>query len=177
MIRLPPHAPGMRIGLYGGSFNPPHAGHRHVGLMALRRLALDRLWWLVTPGNPLKDRAGLPPTTARIAAAQACAHDPRIVATGLEEQIGSYYTLETVRFLERRCPGVRFVWIMGADSLASFQRWRAAIALAPYRWDETDAALIAAAAPPAWVFLHGPRSFLSSTELRKQGRTFPWTPR
>jgi nicotinate-nucleotide adenylyltransferase len=204
MIRLPPHAPGMRIGLYGGSFNPPHAGHRHVGLMALRRLALDRLWWLVTPGNPLKDRAGLPPTTARIAAAQACAHDPRIVATGLEEQIGSYYTLETVRFLERRCPGVRFVWIMGADSLASFQRWRgwreiaetlpmavvdrpgwtlkatrsrAAVALAPYRWDETDAALIAAAAPPAWVFLHGPRSFLSSTELRKQGRTFPWTPR
>jgi nicotinate-nucleotide adenylyltransferase len=160
MIRLPPHAPGMRIGLYGGSFNPPHAGHRHVGLMALRRLALDRLWWLVTPGNPLKDRAGLPPTTARIAAAQACAPDPRIVATGLEEQIGSYYTLETVRFLERRCPGVRFVWIMGADSLASFQRWRgwreiaetlpmavvdrpgwtlkatrsrAAIALAPYR--------------------------------------------
>ena len=87
VVRLPPHAPGMRIGLYGGTFNPPHAGHRHVGLMALRRLALDRLWWLVTPGNPLKDRGDLPPASARLAAAQALAAHPRIVATGFEEEI------------------------------------------------------------------------------------------
>lgn len=202
VVRLPPHAPGMRIGLYGGTFNPPHAGHRHVGLMALRRLALDRLWWLVTPGNPLKDRGDLPPASARLAAAQALAAHPRIVATGFEEEIGSHYTLETVRFVRERCPGVRFVWIMGGDSLATFQRWRgwreiaelmpiavvdrpgstltatrsrAATALARYRWDETDAGRLADAVPPAWVFLHGPRSYLSSTELRKQGRTFPWT--
>jgi nicotinate-nucleotide adenylyltransferase len=204
MIRLPPHARGMRIGLYGGSFNPPHAGHRQVGLMALQRLALNRLWWLITPGNPLKDRGGLPPTAIRLAAAQVCANHPRIAATGFEEEIGSHYTLETIRFLKRRCPGVRFVWIMGADSLSSFHRWRgwreiahavpiavvdrpgwtikatsarAAIALARDRWDETDAALLPEAVPPAWVFLHGPRSFLSSSDLRKQGRTFRWTGR
>lgn len=194
MVRLPPHAPGLRIGLHGGSFNPPHAGHRHVGLMALRRLALDRLWWLVTPGNPLKERQGLPPAPERLAAAQALARHPRIVATGFEEEIGSHYTLETVRFLRTRCPEVRFVWIMGADSLASFHRWRgwreiaalvpiavvdrpgwtlkatasqAAVALARYRWDETDAARLADALPPAWLFLHGPRSALSSTALRR----------
>jgi len=204
VVRLPPHARGMRIGLYGGTFNPPHAGHRHVGLMALRRLGLHRLWWLVTPGNPLKERSDLPPASARLAAAKALANHPRIIATGFEEEIGSHYTVETIRFVRERCPGVRFVWIMGADSLGSFQRWRgwreiaalmpiavvdrpgstltatrsrAATALASHRWDETDAGRLADAVPPAWVFLHGRRSFLSSTELRKQGRTFPWTAR
>ncbi len=192
----------VRIGLLGGSFNPPHAAHRLISLLALKRLGLDRVWWLVTPGNPLKERDDLPPASVRLEAARALATHPRIVATGFEEEIGSHYTLETIRFLRERCPGVRFVWIMGADSLGSFQRWRgwreiaelmpiavvdrpgstltatrsrAATALAPYRWDESDAARLAGAIPPAWVFLHGPRSFLSSTELRKQGRTFPWT--
>jgi nicotinate-nucleotide adenylyltransferase len=200
MIRLPPHARGQRIGLYGGSFNPPHAGHLHVSLMALRRLRLDRVWWLVTPGNPLKELAGLPPLAERMAAARALARHPRITVTGFEAQIGARYTLDSLEYLVRRASGARFVWIMGADNLAQFDRWRgwrriaelapfavidrpgwtlraarskAALALSRCRIDETDAALLADLAPPAWVFLHGPRSALSSTVLRQQRhRTF-----
>jgi nicotinate-nucleotide adenylyltransferase len=194
MIRLPAHGPGLRIGLYGGSFHPAHAGHRHVSLLALRRLGLDRLWWIVTPGNPLKDRSGLPPACQRAAAAGALARHPRIDITCFEEAIGARYTVETLTYLAARCPTARFVWIMGADSLASFHRWRgwrtiaslmpmavvdrpgwtlrsthspAALALAPFRIDETDAPLLAGRAPPAWVFIHGPRSALSSSALRK----------
>lgn len=187
----------MRIGLYGGSFNPPHAGHRHVSLMALRRLRLDRLWWIVTPGNPLKDRAGLPPAPHRIAAARALASHPRIRVTGFEAELGVRFTVDTLAYLTRRCPGVRFVWIMGADNLSGFHRWkgwrtiarlmpiavvdrpgwtvratrsRAATMLAPDRWAEADAAGLADASPPAWVFLHGPRSPLSSSQLRRQAQ-------
>ena len=99
MTRLPPHPPGLRIGLYGGSFNPPHAGHRHVGLLALKRLRLDRIWWLVTPGNPLKELGGLPPLTERMAAAQALARHPRIAVTGFEAEIGARYTLDSLEYL------------------------------------------------------------------------------
>ena len=199
MVRLPPHAPGMRIGLYGGTFNPAHAGHRHVSLLAMRRLRLDRLWWVVTPGNPLKERGGLAPACERAAAAQVLARHPRIDVTCFEEEIGAAFTVETLTYVAARCETVRFVWIMGADSLASFHRWRgwrriarlmpfavidrpgwtlraagsrAALALAPYRVDESDAPILANLDPPAWTFLHGPRSFLSSSELRKHGRTF-----
>ena len=199
MVRLPPHAPGMRIGLYGGTFNPAHAGHRHVSLLALRRLQLDRLWWVVTPGNPLKERGGLAPACERADAARTLARHPRIDITCFEEDIGSHYTVDTLTYVARRCPSVRFVWIMGADSLGSFHRWlgwrriaglmpfavidrpgwtlraaqsRAAMALAPCRIDEGDALLLPALRPPAWTFLHGPRSGLSSSELRKQSRTF-----
>jgi nicotinate-nucleotide adenylyltransferase len=197
---LPPHPPGLRIGLYGGSFNPPHAGHLHVGLLALKRLRLDRIWWLVTPGNPLKELGGLPPLAERMAAAQALARHPRLAVTGFEAEIGARYTLDSLEYLSGRAPGVRFVWIMGADNLAQFDRWRgwrriaqlmpfavidrpgwtlraarsrAALALARFRIDETDAPVLADRAPPAWVFLHGPRSALSSTVLRQQRhRTF-----
>jgi nicotinate-nucleotide adenylyltransferase len=195
MVPLPPHSPGLRIGLYGGSFNPAHAGHRHVSRLALRRLALDRVWWLVTPGNPLKERGGLPPTAERVAAARACADDPRILVTGFEEAIGARYTLDTLAYLTARGPGCRFVWIMGADNLAGFHRWRgwreiarlmpfavvdrpgytlkatrspAALALSSFRIGESAAPRLADLAPPAWVFLHGPRSSLSSTELRRR---------
>lgn len=193
--RLPPAAPGMRIGLYGGSFNPAHAGHRHVSRMALKRLRLDRVWWLVTPGNPLKDRSELAPLADRLETARRVAEDPRIAVTGFEAAIGARYTIETLRWLRLRRPALRFVWIMGADSLASFHRWErfreiaelmpiavidrpghtlaalsapGARALARWRIDETDAALLADRPPPAWVFLHGPRSSLSSTALRKR---------
>jgi nicotinate-nucleotide adenylyltransferase len=188
----------MRIGLYGGSFHPAHAGHRHVSLMALKRLRLDRVWWVVTPGNPLKDRSGLPPACQRAEAACQLARHPRIDITCFEEAIGARFTVETLTYLTARCPTVRFVWIMGADSLASFHRWRgwrtiaglmplavvdrpgwtlsatgsrAATALAPFRIDESDAPLLAGLRPPAWAFLHGPRSALSSSELRKRGAT------
>lgn len=191
---LPPHPPGLRIGLYGGSFNPPHEGHRHVSLMTLRRLRLDRIWWIVTPGNPLKDHGGLPPTAERVEAARKMARHPRIAVTGFEEAIGARFTLDTLGYVVERAPRSRFVWIMGADNLASFHRWRgwrriaelmpfavidrpgwtltstrsrAALALSPFRIEETDAALLADLAPPAWVFLHGPRSPLSSTLLRE----------
>ena len=194
---LPPHPPGLRIGLYGGSFNPPHAGHLHVGLLALKRLRLDRIWWLVTPGNPLKELGGLPPLAERMAAAQALARHPRLAVTGFEAEIGARYTLDSLEYLAGHAPGVRFVWIMGADNLAQFDRWRgwrriaqlmpfavidrpgwtlraaqsrAALALARFRIDESDAPVLADRAPPAWVFLHGPRSALSSTVLRQQRR-------
>jgi nicotinate-nucleotide adenylyltransferase len=183
----------MRIGLYGGSFNPPHAAHVMVSRAALRRLGLDRVWWLVSPGNPLKDNGALPPVARRLAAARALIDDPRIVPTGIEAALGTRYTADTLAQLQRRCRGVRFVWIMGADSLGGFDRWkswrgiaaamplaiidrpgsthtalrgRAAEALAQSRIDEDDAALLPVLQPPAWVFLHGPRSPLSSTVIR-----------
>ncbi len=193
-VRLPPHAPGMRIGLFGGSFNPPHEGHALVARLALSRLGLDRLWWLVTPGNPLKDTRGLPGLDARMRAARKIARNPRIVVTGLEAGIGARYTADTIRFLRSRCPGVHFVWIMGADNLLQFHRWRdweeimrampvviidrpgatvkAASAKAAQRFPqarlaEREARRLPTAKPPAYVYLHGPRSASSSTALRR----------
>src|SRR4029078_10851063 len=121
---LPPHAPGMRIGLFGGTFDPPHQAHLGAALLALKRLKLDRVWWLVTPGNPLKNTRGLAPLPKRIAAARALTHHPRIDVTGLEAVINTRYTYDTLEFLKRRCRGVKFVWVMGADNLRSFSRWQ-----------------------------------------------------
>ncbi|MFY9658244.1 MAG: nicotinate-nucleotide adenylyltransferase [Methylocystis sp.] len=193
--RLPPHLPGLRIGLLGGSFDPPHAGHLAISRIALRRLRLDRLWWLVTPGNPLKE--GPAALEARMAACRALAKHPRIVVSGAEAQIQTRFTYDTLRQLRRRCPGVHFVWIMGADNLLSFHRWRhwrdiadlvpiavidrpgatlkteaarAAEALRKARRPERDAAVLALARPPAWVVLHARRSPLSSSALRASER-------
>jgi len=190
---FPPHSGGQRIGLYGGSFNPPHDGHRHVALMAMRRLALDRLWLLVTPGNPLKDHDGLPPLEARLAAARSVMSHSRIDVTGLEEALGSDLTVDTIAALTSRLPSLRFVWIMGGDNLASFHlwhRWRriadlvplavidrpgathlalhspAAQALARFRIPESAALTLVERRAPAWIYLHGRRSSLSSTALR-----------
>ena len=161
----------------------------------MARLNLDRVWWLVTPGNPLKDTRGLAPLSERIAAAQKLAHNPRIVVTGVEAQTRTRYTYDTVRTLTARCPGVHFVWIMGADNLRSFHRWQkwrgiahlapiavvdrvgpslyamsgtAAKALSRFRIRETAARSLPGRKPPAWVFLHGLKSPLSSTALRAQ---------
>jgi nicotinate-nucleotide adenylyltransferase len=191
--RPPPFVPGLKVGLFGGSFNPPHEGHRAVSLLALRRLNLDRIWWLVSPGNPLKDTRELTPLTLRVAAARKVSHHPRIEVTAIEAAIGATYTFETISYLKRRCPGVYFVWVMGADNFRGFDRWqhwrdiaelvpiaiidrpgftltalhgRAAETLAPFRRDESYAPALATTPPPAFVFLHGPRSPISSTEIR-----------
>ncbi|MGO9007970.1 MAG: nicotinate-nucleotide adenylyltransferase [Beijerinckiaceae bacterium] len=193
--RLPPYVRGLSVGLFGGSFNPAHEGHRAASLLALRRLGLDRIWWLVSPGNPLKDTSILAPLEVRITAARKIARHPRIAVTGIEALIGTRYTYETIAYLKQRCPGVHFVWIMGGDNLATFHHWKrwrdiaalvpvaiidrpgstlkplrspAGVALAPYRRDESDSLLLARAEPPALVFLHGPRSPLSSTALRNE---------
>lgn len=197
LAALPPHAPGLKVGLFGGSFNPAHEGHRAASLLALRRLGLDRVWWLVSPGNPLKDTRDLPPLDQRIAAAEKFAHDRRIIVTGFEAAIGARYTYQTILYLKARCRGVHFVWIMGADNLASFERWKhwrtiaanvpiaiidrpgstlsathanAALALARYRYDESDGLIFPYVRPPGLIFLHGPRSELSSTALRGEAR-------
>lgn len=194
LVRLPPHARGMRIGLFGGSFNPPHEGHVLVSRTALHRLRLDRVWWLVSPANPLKATRGLPPTRERVLAAQRIARDPRIVVTSLEEEMGTRYTRDAVAQLIRRAPGVRFVWLMGADNLLQFNRWRrweeiarmvpiavldrpgatlkAASAkmarrFAYARLRESEAKRLAITRPPAFVLLHGPRTTQSSTALRR----------
>ncbi len=199
---LPPHAPGMRIGLFGGTFDPVHQAHVGASLLALKRLKLDSVWWLVTPGNPLKNTKGLGPLAERIAGVRALTRHPRIDVTGLEAVINTRYTFDTITWLKARCPRVHFVWIMGADNLRSFHRWQnwrgisklvpivvidrlgpslyaaaspAGIALAHARIPEYEAATLPYRKPPAWTFLHGLKSPLSSTALRAR-RQHPDTP-
>ncbi|HEY3791697.1 MAG TPA: nicotinate-nucleotide adenylyltransferase, partial [Bradyrhizobium sp.] len=114
----------MRIGLLGGSFNPPHLAHRAISLFAIKRLKLDRMWWLVTPGNPLKDPGALHDLAARAEAARQMADDPRIDVSCLEAVIGTRYTVDTITYLRRRVSGAHLIWIMGADNLAQFHRWQ-----------------------------------------------------
>lgn len=197
---LPPHGAGQRIGLYGGSFNPAHEGHRRVSLIALRRLGLDQIWWLVTPGNPLKDVSTLPPLAERMENAARVAAHPLIVVTGAEAQLRTRYTADLVRILTKRAAGTRFVWVMGSDNLAQFHRWErwrdiaalvpiavvnrpgrflaaplsapAAQAMRDYRLLDEAALALAGCEPPAWVHLVGPRTPASSTALRaRPGRT------
>lgn len=111
-------------GLLGGSFNPAHRGHRQLSLAALDQLGLDEVWWLVSPGNPLKPADGMAPLAARLGAAQAMARRSRIRPTGIEAQLRTRYTVDTVRALTRRFPNRQFIWIMGADIIGEFHRWR-----------------------------------------------------
>jgi nicotinate-nucleotide adenylyltransferase len=193
--RLPPFQPGMRIGLLGGSFNPPHQGHALVTRIALVRLGLDRVWWLVTPGNPLKSQVDLAALQARVEAARRLVAGPRVAVTDIEAHIGARYTYDTLAWITRRAKGVRFVWIMGADNLSQFHLWRhwraiadfvpivvidrpsstlramssrAAVALGTWRVPEAEASRFAERRTPAFLFLHGPRSDLSSTALRER---------
>ena len=186
--------PGKRVGLFGGSFNPAHAGHAHVAETALRRLGLDRVIWLVSPQNPLKPTHETAAMTRRIWGALRYAQGPSMIVSDAETRIGSYYTIDTLRVLKARYPGVCFVWIMGADSLASFHRWRgwtqimretpvaviarpwaavksrsspAAARFAFARLPARSARTLPCREPPAWVYLTAPLNFTSSTALRR----------
>ena len=124
-MRPPPPPPRARIGLLGGSFNPAHGGHLHVSREALRRLGLDAVWWLVSPGNPLKHSDAMAPLPARLASAsRVAARDRRVRATAIETLLQTRYTVDTVAALRRCYPATRFVWLMGADNLMQFHRWR-----------------------------------------------------
>ena len=193
--RLP--GAGQRIGLLGGSFNPPHEGHRAISLAALRRLRLDAVWWLVAPQNPLKAKAGTAPLRRRLAAATVTAHHPRIMVSALEDTLGTIYTADTLAALRRRFPRVHFVWLMGADNLVQISRWQrwpdifAAVAVAVFdrptyslralaapaarrfaraRIAEQSAGCLAAREPPAWVFIRNRLIAQSSTRLRAAKR-------
>lgn len=188
-----PVYPGMKIGLLGGSFNPAHEGHRHISLIALRRLGLDQVWWLVSPQNPLKANDQMAPFDERFEGARACARHPRIKVSDLESRLGTQYTAHMVKALKARAGGARFVWLMGADNLQQFDEWRdwreiaqslpiCVIARPGYeratlgatfakvygavRLDSSDARLLPSLQAPAWTILQERLSDISSTDIR-----------
>jgi nicotinate-nucleotide adenylyltransferase len=189
---------GRKIGLLGGSFDPAHEGHVHITREALKRFELDEVWWLVSPGNPLKTR-GPAPIEKRLAEARRVMEHPQVRITSLEVQLDTRFTAETLEALIQRYTGVTFVWLMGADNLATFhkwERWRDIFALVPIgvfarpgerisarvspaaqlfrasRLKASEAALLASSTPPSWCFLNIPMRYESSTKLRAAG---DWT--
>lgn len=183
----------MRVGLLGGSFNPAHAGHLHVARIARRRLRLHQVWLLVSPGNPLKPARGMAPLAERLASARRIADGRRVVATDLERQLATRYTVDTLATLRTRFPRARFVWLMGADNLAQLPRWRrwgrivtqatfavlprpsynhralaglAAQRLRGARLRTEAAPVLAACSPPRWVFVPAPQTAISATAIR-----------
>jgi nicotinate-nucleotide adenylyltransferase len=190
-------APRLRIGLLGGSFNPAHQGHVSVSLQAVKRLRLDRVWWLVSPQNPLKAAGGMAGFEERLASADAISDHPRIEVSDLEQRLGMRYSIDTLRWLRSR-RRADFVWLIGADILAQLPQWRswqqlvrlvpiavvdrepysysglagkAARRLVGHRWPEGEAAGLAGTGPPAWVFLRVRRHEASSTAIRRRRRT------
>jgi nicotinate-nucleotide adenylyltransferase len=193
-LKLPLSAPGMRIGLLGGSFNPPHAAHRLISVTAFKRLQLDQVWWLVTPGNPLKSHAELASIAERLLLSKEVTALPYIKVTAFEAKLNTSYTASTLSFLRQHLPAVRFVWLMGADNLANIHKWKdwrsifgqmpvavvdrpswryralsspAANSFARFRVPESLAGALPDLKPPAWCYLSGPLSDLSSTALRR----------
>ncbi len=195
MQGFPVAYPGMSIGLLGGSFDPAHEGHAHITREALKRLGLSSVWWLVSPGNPLKTRQPAP-MAERIARGRAVMGHPRVIISDIEARLGTRYTAETLQRLMALYPGVRFVWLMGADNLAQFHLWqdwewimqnvpvavfarpgarleargaRAAEEYARYRLPSGAAALLPRLQPPVWCFLDVPMVNASSTAIRARG--------
>lgn len=188
----------MRVGLFGGSFNPAHDGHAHVAETALRRLGLDRVLWLVSPQNPLKSSRDLRPVGRRVADALREARGASMIVTDVESRLGARYTIDTVRLLKGRFPGVKFVWVMGGDSLAGFHTWRgwarlmhelpvavvsrpgamlssrtapAARRFADARLPSGQALNLVNAQAPAWLYLTAPLNEASSTAIRTGAAT------
>lgn len=195
----PPHRPPLhaasRVGLLGGSFNPAHAGHLHISGLAIRHLALHELWWLVSPQNPLKPVIGMAPFPARLAAARRVARHPRIRVTGVERELGTRYTVDTIRALKTRYPGTHFVLVIGADNLLQLPAWHAwdelfrevpvavfdrpsysqralggvaAHRFAGWRLDQAFGPHLAYRAPPAWIFFRTALHPASATALRRR---------
>ncbi|WP_253783145.1 nicotinate-nucleotide adenylyltransferase [Gluconobacter japonicus] len=187
----------MRVGLLGGSFNPAHIGHLQVAQRALRALKLDQVWLMVSPGNPLKPRKGMGAFRARLASAQRLADGRRICATDIEARLKQRYTVKTVALLKQRFPNVQFVWLMGADGLAQFSRWKnwrvlarmipiailprpgsvtpalhgaAASVLRRNRRPSREAPILGRRKGSAWTFLSAPQNDISATALRKSGQ-------
>lgn len=185
---------GARIGLLGGTFDPAHDGHLHLSREALKRLALDQVWWLVSPGNPLKNTDALPPVEQRVAAAERVADHPRIRVTNIEQRLGTRYTIDTLAALQSAARGVRFVWLMGADNMAELPAWKswqdimrrvpvavfdrpgyslkalngaAARKFAGARLSPDSAGTLADSAPPAWVFVPCTRHRATATAIRQ----------
>ena len=192
---FPYAAPGQVIGLLGGSFDPAHSGHAHITREALKRFGLDRVWWLVSPGNPLKAR-GPVGMERRLAHARAVMQHPRVEVTDIEAHLGTRYTAQTLAKLRALYPRVRFVWLMGADNLAQFHHWqdwrqimetvpvgvlarpgqrisarmsRAAALYSRYRIAGRHSQLLAGADAPAWCFVNGPMVDVSSSAIRAAG--------
>ncbi|MEL6583534.1 MAG: nicotinate-nucleotide adenylyltransferase [Pseudomonadota bacterium] len=195
MPAFPPVTPGQRVGLLGGSFDPPHTGHVHITQEALRRFELDWVWWLVSPGNPLKEDAPAD-LSRRMAASKALIQNPKVRVTALEHHLNTRYTADTLPRLVRRYPGVRFVWLMGADNLAGFHTWGAwqsiartmplgvlarpgeqiraglspaARSLARFRLPQSQAGALAYKTAPRWCLITGRMVDQSSSELRNRG--------
>ena len=191
---------GMTVGLLGGSFDPPHAGHVHITREALKRFGLDRVWWLVSPGNPLKEH-GPADLGRRMAAARAIMRHPKVTISDFEARSGTTYTAETLAVLKARYPGVRFVWLMGADNLAQFHLWKdwqwilenvpvgvmarpgdriaAKTSKASLVYDFAkipgkQSRRLGRAEAPAWCFVNAPMRDISSSEIRA---TTDWTSR
>ncbi len=184
----------LRVGLLGGSFNPAHAGHRHISVLALKRLALDQVWWLVSPQNPLKASADMADFGLRMSAATAAARHPRIRISDIESRLGTRYTIDTLSALKRLHCEHDFVWLMGADNLLQLPAWRrwaeifqtmpvavfdrpnysyrALAGIAAYRFRRErvlEPAALVAEKPPAWCFIRGPTHPASATRIRQQG--------
>ncbi len=193
--QFPYASAGQVIGLLGGSFDPAHEGHAHITREALKRFGLDRVWWLVSPGNPLKAR-GPAPLVTRMTRARELMQHPRVEVTDIEAQLGTRFTAQTLAKLRALYPQVRFVWLMGADNMAQFHRWqdwrgimesvpigvlarpgqrisarmsRAAGLYAPYRIPGRYGQLLGRATAPAWCFVNVPMNDTSSTEIRARG--------
>lgn len=188
---------GMKVGLFGGSFNPAHDGHAHVAETAIQRMDLDRVIWLVSPQNPLKDTRETAPLADRMASAASFAKGPQMTVSDFETRAGTSWTVDTLRALKRRYPGVRFVWLMGSDNLENFHRWRgwtdimrmmpvaviarpgsllesraapAARRFAGQRVSSNEARLLPMMDAPAWTYLTAPLNPSSSTALRAAKR-------
>lgn len=185
----------MRVGVLGGSFNPAHDGHRYISLIALRRLGLHQVWWMVSPQNPLKGRDDMAPFAERKRSAERAARHPRIRVTDIERRLGTVYTAETLSKLKARSRGIKYVWLMGADNLVQISQWKdwqrifrtmpiAVFARPPYsrqtgavlaarcfakaRLRETHARGLVDRVPPAWVYFHSKPHAGSATSIRAQ---------